>query len=470
RMTDIIEEEPYVAIVYNDYLDSVCSSCFREDTPLKIRNGQQSPPKACKGCKKVYYCGADCQKNDWKIHKVECKFLSAASVVPPYHVRMIARLLIRRKRGDHSTLTAWNGRKLEDLMDHLSDFNNRLDILFDATKDYVSSEYMVDREEILGYGGKMMTNQFAIVGANDQYIGNGLYIGCSAFDHSCQPDLTRRSIGSKMVLRSQNREQTLDGIDKLKVTYTSPLNCTEERRKSLSSSYFFHCECRMCEDKDKDGYARSIKCESCEDGICLVKDDSTFLLCLKCGTTNSITVEEAHKWNAHLVSVDDSGNGDVYFLTQCYDDMTSKLSRRNINLANLAFRLCTAFYTSKAMRSIPLAAKYAEACEEALMSMTTVGLPDRTSALEILAQVAFEHEQVSPNSRRLLGMWREAVLASNGTEDAAREKGDEATLEMYANIKDVEKYFESVDDDDYDIDEERRKLEELIRQMTVPEP
>ena len=30
----------------------------------------------CAGCEKVFYCGAECQKKDWKEHKPVCKFVS----------------------------------------------------------------------------------------------------------------------------------------------------------------------------------------------------------------------------------------------------------------------------------------------------------------------------------------------------------------------------------------------------------
>ncbi|GMS99559.1 hypothetical protein PENTCL1PPCAC_21734, partial [Pristionchus entomophagus] len=458
-------EEPYVAVVYSDYLHLVCSGCFHEDTILLIRNCKENPPKACRGCHKVYYCGAQCQKNDWKLHKAECKFLSAASEVPLDLVRMIARLLIRRQRGDHDNFTAFNGRTFDDLMDHRSEFdsldaNNRFDTVFEDTKNYVTSDYMVDKEEILRYAGKILVNQFAISGPADTSIGNGLYIGCSVFDHSCQPDLTRRSIGSKIILRTQNKDQTLDGIDKLTVSYISSLSCTEEWRKLLRSNpYFFHCECRKCEDTEQDGYARSIKCTnpSCVDGLCIVKYDSTSLSCIKCAATSNVTVEEAHNWNADLIRVEDSGIEEVEVLTDLYNNMAPKLSRRNIHLANLSFRLCT---LHKEESEFVVAAKYAQACEEALMSLTTLGMAERTATLEVLTQVAFLTEETSPNTLRLLAMWERAVLASNGPEDVAKETRDEATLEMYFKIKFILKDCETAiekaqaDSDEYETDDE----------------
>ena len=31
----------------------------------------------CRGCEVVHYCSAECQKKDWKTHKVQCKSIKA---------------------------------------------------------------------------------------------------------------------------------------------------------------------------------------------------------------------------------------------------------------------------------------------------------------------------------------------------------------------------------------------------------
>lgn len=35
--------------------------------------GSGSNIKACSGCKEVHYCSKECQRDDWKIHKKDCK-------------------------------------------------------------------------------------------------------------------------------------------------------------------------------------------------------------------------------------------------------------------------------------------------------------------------------------------------------------------------------------------------------------
>jgi hypothetical protein len=50
-------------------------------TPDKCANavcesGQSDKLLTCAGCKSVKYCSKDCQKQDWKTHKIPCKKIS----------------------------------------------------------------------------------------------------------------------------------------------------------------------------------------------------------------------------------------------------------------------------------------------------------------------------------------------------------------------------------------------------------
>jgi tetratricopeptide (TPR) repeat protein len=51
-----------------------CKKCGKSQEDLKKEG---STLKYCKACKKVYYCGAACQKTDWKDHKEKCKQLQS---------------------------------------------------------------------------------------------------------------------------------------------------------------------------------------------------------------------------------------------------------------------------------------------------------------------------------------------------------------------------------------------------------
>ena len=53
---DFIDENP------SYFFDKSCNHCHTENTELF----------KCGNCKCVYYCSKECQKQDWKLHKINC--------------------------------------------------------------------------------------------------------------------------------------------------------------------------------------------------------------------------------------------------------------------------------------------------------------------------------------------------------------------------------------------------------------
>ncbi|GMR32505.1 hypothetical protein PMAYCL1PPCAC_02700 [Pristionchus mayeri] len=435
RMTDMVQERPYVSCVFNEHLHSVCSNCFRQLVEV-------TPP--CVRCKKVYYCGETCQKKDWNLHSIECKFLSSVRIPPSPIVRLIAQLLIKRKREGHSRSKAYNGRTFDDLMDHNDDIKNNTIWMEDFAERYyelsryVSRKYMISREETLSYYGKLKINLFNIEGSNSASVGNGLYIGISVHDHSCKPDLFQYFSGSTLILRSKSDNLTYN--DKLLIPYVSTLLTTPERRTILHFNYFFECKCPRCEDKEEDGIARSISCSSCPDGICLVNDDSLVLQCRECRAVSNISPDEAHALNRMLTvhegfKSDHMTNIDSMFLTTLFEEMSKKLSRKNTQLAHLAYRLSLLHTTTGDAVS---AAKYASICEEALISKIPLGHDNLTSILKVLTQASALEDPRSANTKRLCEKLRQSVLASNGPEEMVTASGDIEAINAYNILSQLE--------------------------------
>mmetsp|Transcript_16307 Transcript_16307/g.27344 ORF Transcript_16307/g.27344 Transcript_16307/m.27344 type:complete len:244 (-) Transcript_16307:1722-2453(-) len=47
-----------------------CRICFIDQDELLKKNGSRM--KSCANCGKAWYCSKECQKNDWKMHKILC--------------------------------------------------------------------------------------------------------------------------------------------------------------------------------------------------------------------------------------------------------------------------------------------------------------------------------------------------------------------------------------------------------------
>ncbi|GMT33046.1 hypothetical protein PFISCL1PPCAC_24343, partial [Pristionchus fissidentatus] len=267
--------------------------------------------------------------------------------IPSVDARLIVRMLIRRKNGDEAKVKAFNGRTFNDLMHHCEEIRAvRIihtfikETVLTEVKYFVNSDLLVDDEELLKYFGKKKTNVYGVCGAiSCEKVGSALYLGLSAHDHSCAPDAHIRIRGRAAVLRSPNVGQTYS--DKLTVLYALEEMCkpTKQRRDGLKNWCFF-CRCERCMDTEKDGYARSIKCHSCSDGICLVTDESTSLTCIKCSAVSQITVDEANRMNDEVLKNIEVLNRtkDYKRYAVFYKENAKILSKKNLPLAVLAYR------------------------------------------------------------------------------------------------------------------------------------
>ncbi|GMT04380.1 hypothetical protein PENTCL1PPCAC_26554, partial [Pristionchus entomophagus] len=293
---------------------------------------------------------------------------------------------------------------------------------------YVRNDHMISREELFRYFGRLQINKYGITGKMNEAIGTAIYLGLSVLDHSCLPDLEYRFIRSTMILRSQKEGQKYS--DNLLVSYMPHLLTTEERRERLREYYFFECNCVRCKDKEEDGYARSMECSSCKDGICPLYDDSTTLSCAQCHAVSSITPDKAYRLNAEILPGMDFGTKDI---TTVYEDKSKVLSRRNTQLALLASRLVV-----QHMNNPSLSAKYESLCEETLTSSIPLGVTDLTVILGNLTVAAKKREPSSANTRRLCAKLRSAILASHGTEKTARSRDDPYAVYIYDIITGIE--------------------------------
>ena len=67
----IAEEKGYDSIV--ETIDSLINNDkYKCKRCLKTGRDLGRVLKKCNGCKKVYYCGGECQKAHWKVHKSVC--------------------------------------------------------------------------------------------------------------------------------------------------------------------------------------------------------------------------------------------------------------------------------------------------------------------------------------------------------------------------------------------------------------
>ena len=106
---------PFAHVVALESRETVCDGCMRV--------ASETIYQKCSGCKAVYYCTVDCQRNAWvNYHRKECKCLRKVSPkIPTDTVRLMARIIFKLQEGElktFATLPDGTKRYLEDLMTH----------------------------------------------------------------------------------------------------------------------------------------------------------------------------------------------------------------------------------------------------------------------------------------------------------------------------------------------------------------
>ncbi|OTF84154.1 hypothetical protein BLA29_011193, partial [Euroglyphus maynei] len=163
----------------------------------------------------MYYCGKECQRKDWKQHKLECEiFMENFSIIQKNLYRFLLRLYLyiehnpdslndRRKfQHDHPD----SGRCLNDLMTHreqiirdpirINAFQS-LCLKFESLK-----QIQFDPDKLFKYFCIICINSFQITNCELNGIGSGLYLAESKLDHSCTPNAAPVFNGQRIVIRA----------------------------------------------------------------------------------------------------------------------------------------------------------------------------------------------------------------------------------------------------------------------------
>ncbi|GMT04322.1 hypothetical protein PENTCL1PPCAC_26496, partial [Pristionchus entomophagus] len=417
RMTTVVEEEPYAAVVAGTHLKCVCSHCFLRSEDKVLQR--------CSRCKVVSYCNSSCQKKDWIIHKDECVFLVDVSPnIPVSSARLMGRLLIRKYRGESTSVKAFNGRVFDDLMHHAEEIQSSgehlqlFTSLVHGLQQYVDEEFMVQPTELLRYFGRMVINVFGITGDDQVTVGEGVYLGLSALNHSCAPDAFVRFRGRTAILRSPTAGQKFS--NELTIPYTNLDTLTSDRQSTLEKQYFFKCTCKVCRNKERDGIARSIQCDACN-SYCLVTESRAVLTCIKCAAVLSLSVDEAIRMNQeiefHLEKQKDASNDVPRSLKSdiaMYKKYHTILSRYNLPLASLAYRIVN---LSLSIDRRGIALEHAYSFIPAYRRFLPSGHPLLTYCLLTACTAASFADPIDYSFLNLLDEARDACILSHGVDD-----------------------------------------------------
>ncbi|XP_063050633.1 histone-lysine N-methyltransferase SMYD3 [Engraulis encrasicolus] len=236
---------PLASCVSRKHMARACHHCFiRAESLLR-----------CSKCKTARYCNAQCQRQAWLVHKVECGRLKALlPTIPPDSVRQAARILQTMQ-----TPTSQNApEELYSIEEHQSHLEGMSEEKLDGLRHLSSALQLYLQEggeghththDLLSLLAKITCNCFTISDGELQEVGVGLYPSMSLLNHDCQPNCVMLFEGTTLHLRAVRDIKTHQEVT---ISYAECVSPTAERRGQLEQQYHFTCQCRCCSNSHRD--------------------------------------------------------------------------------------------------------------------------------------------------------------------------------------------------------------------------
>ncbi|XP_021285151.1 LOW QUALITY PROTEIN: histone-lysine N-methyltransferase ASHR1-like [Herrania umbratica] len=293
----IMREEPYVCMPTCS--EPLCQRCFKSDGALL----------KCASCNIAWYCGAECQRLDWKLHKLECRAISRLEkkwqeLVTP-EIRLLVKLFIRRKLQCDKVIPTTpidNYSLVEAMIAHRYNMEAEKVAAFEMKAEIVKQMLQQPRfnlDEAVNNFCKVSCNALAILDIDMEQLGIGLYPVMSIINHSCLPNAVLVFEGKLAVLRAL---LPVEKGDEYFVSYIDLSRPTRHRQNDLNAKYHFLCLCHRCRKFDEidDQILDALKCKHGKcDGFLVDKDgfysrDQKFE-CSKCGRVRTSKTEKKAK-------------------------------------------------------------------------------------------------------------------------------------------------------------------------------
>ena len=244
----LLQSPAYVHVVSSP--DSVCDNCL--DTPNIWDNIAPVKLSRCSGCRQSHYCNVACQKRAWARHKIECSYLKRiAPRIPPAIVKLILRACFRNRLDPdyRETLPDGKVRTFSDLKTHKDEISksSQRSEAFSAYLRVIQACVgdMFPVSELFETFCRIVINSTEVTDAMGSVIGTGLYLGLSAVDHSCVPNVNVVFSKDQVELRAMT-DIPAPVWPSVRVSYLNLVLPGSVRRQRLEQDYYFRCDCPRC--------------------------------------------------------------------------------------------------------------------------------------------------------------------------------------------------------------------------------
>ncbi|KAI0076540.1 SET domain-containing protein [Panus rudis PR-1116 ss-1] len=294
----VLAVRPLVSVLSTSNLEAYCSYCCSP--------APKGGLKRCTRCRKVWYCDATCQNNDWASHRMECPALlrweatapSSSLSIPPDAVRALGRILWGFQReGLNSTWT----KEFAMMQSH------RGNLPPTAFESHTHLAHSVVRylgisspEDMAPYGlnsagdlvdliSRFTTNTFTLTSPSLTPIGTSISPTMALVNHSCEPNSVMVFPHTPNTPAIQEPRMHLVAIrdiapgDEIVASYIDITLPRELRLKALKETYNFDCRCKLCRKKSENDPRSCMYCPKSCGGLCpLPTEENNLTRCNKC--------------------------------------------------------------------------------------------------------------------------------------------------------------------------------------------
>uniref|UniRef100_A0A0E0KHZ6 MYND-type domain-containing protein n=1 Tax=Oryza punctata TaxID=4537 RepID=A0A0E0KHZ6_ORYPU len=268
----VISQEPYASTPNKISVGSNCDNCFASRNLRK-----------CSVCRVAWYCGSACQREEWKLHQLECRAITALTedrkkMLTPT-IRLMVRLVLRRKLQDDKVIPSSgtdNYNLVDALESHISEVDKNQLVLYAQMANLVQlilPSFELDLKEITHTFSKFACNAHTICDPELRPLGTGLYPVLSIINHSCVPNAVLIFEGRTAYVRAL---QPISKNEEVSISYIETAATTMKRQDDLKH-YYFTCTCPRCvKDSEEDTLLEGYRCndQKC-DGFVLPNADNS---------------------------------------------------------------------------------------------------------------------------------------------------------------------------------------------------
>ncbi|KAK3149596.1 hypothetical protein QOZ80_3AG0219600 [Eleusine coracana subsp. coracana] len=299
----IISQEPYTSTPNKISVGSACDHCFSTGHLRK-----------CSVCRVVWYCGSACQKEEWKLHQLECQAIAALTedrkkMLTPT-IRLMVQLVLKRKMQNEKVIPSSgidNYSLVDGLESHISKVDENQLVLYAQMANLVNlilPSLELDLKEIAHTFSKFSCNAHTICDPELRPLGTGLFPIISIINHSCIPNAVLIFDGRTAYVRAL---QPISKDEEISISYIETAAVTKKRQDDLKQ-YFFICTCLRClKGAEEDALLEGYRCknQTC-DGFLLHDSGKNAYTCQKCSSSRD--EEEVKRMTSEILLLSDKAS------------------------------------------------------------------------------------------------------------------------------------------------------------------